>query len=66
MKWFLGWVAVFTILMWGAIELGSWMAKADKQGRVEKEQCIVLKYQKDAEKFLDKGCQRYVRYKQDN
>ena len=66
MKWFLGWSIAFAVLMWGAVELGSAMAKADKAGQLKKEECIVLKYQKDAEKFLDKNCQRYVRYKQDN
>lgn len=38
---------------------------AHKQ-KVQTEECIYLKYKKDAEKFLDKDCQRYVRYKQDN
>lgn len=66
MKWLLGWVVALAVLMWGAVELGSAMAKADKVGQLEKEECIVLKYQKEAEKFLDRDCQRYVRYKQDN
>lgn len=66
MKELLVWILTFCLLMWGAVELGSRMAKADKQDQEEKELCIVLKYQKDAEKFLDMDCQRYVRYKQDN
>lgn len=66
MKWLLGWFVAFAVLMWGAVELGSWAGKAYRAGQEQKEKCIVLKYQKDAEKFLDKDCQRYVRYKQDN
>lgn len=66
MRWLLGCTIGFALLLWGAVELGSAMAKADKAGQQEKEECIVLKYQKDAEKFLDKDCQRYIRYKQDN
>lgn len=66
MRWFLVWALSFCILMWGCVELGSWLAKEDKQGQREKEECIVLKYQKEVEKFLDMDCQRYVRYKQDN
>lgn len=30
-----------------------------------KEQCIVLKHERNAEKFLDLECDRLVRYKQD-
>mgnify|MGYP006886378847 CR=1 FL=1 len=66
MKELLVWILTFCLLMWGAVELGSRMAKADKQDQEEKELCIVLKHQKEAEKFLDMDCQRYVRYKQDN
>lgn len=66
MKELLVWILTFCLLMWGAVELGSRMAKADKQDQEEKELCTVLKHQKEAEKFLDMDCQRYVRYKQDN
>lgn len=66
MKWVLAWLVGVAVFLWVAVQLGSAMAKADKAGQQEKEQCIVLKYQKDAEKFLDMDCQRYVRYKQDN
>lgn len=66
MKWVLAWAVGVAVFLWVAVQLGSAMAKADKAGQQEKEECIVLKYQKDAEKFLDRDCQRYVRYKQDN
>lgn len=66
MRWLLGWTIGFALLLWGAVELGSWAGKADRARQEQKEKCIVLKYQKDAEKFLDMDCQRYVRYKQDN
>lgn len=57
---------VIAALIWGMVELSSIMEEADRKGQEEKELCIVLKHQKEAEKFLDMDCQRYVRYKQDN
>lgn len=59
-------IAVVFLLLAGMIRLGGAMAKADRESQAEKEQCIVLKHQKQAEKFLDMECNRYVRYKQDN
>ena len=64
MKWLLGWFLAFCLLMWGAVELGSAMAKAAKEGEQEKEQCIVWKHEKNAQKFLDNECNRYVRWTQ--
>jgi hypothetical protein len=66
----LGVVVVYAVfiaaLIWGVVELGAILDEADRKGEQEKELCIVLKHQKEAEKFLDMDCQRYVRYKQDN
>lgn len=64
MKWLLGWFIGFCFLIWGAVELGSVMAKAAKEGEQEKEQCIVWKHEKNAQKFLDNECNRYVRWTQ--
>ncbi len=64
MKWLLGWFVGFCFLIWGCVELGSVMAKADKEGEREKEQCIVWKHEKNAQKFLDNECNRYVRWTQ--
>lgn len=66
MKDILAWGLAFILLMWGAVELGSWLAKSSKEVDKEKEQCIVWKHEKNAQKFLDNDCQRSVRYKQDN
>lgn len=57
---------VIVLLVWLAIQLGTMAAESGRKGQAEKEQCIVLKYQKDAEKFLDMECDRYVNYKQVN
>lgn len=66
----LGVVVVYAVfiaaLIWGVVELGAILDEADRKGEQEKELCIVLKHQKEAEKFLDMECNRYVRYKQDN
>lgn len=59
-------IAAIFLLLAGLIRLGGVMAKADREGQAEKEQCIILKHQKQAGKFLDMECERYVRYKQDN
>lgn len=63
--WFLAGVlgAFFLVVCDKLVELASGAAHKQK---VQTEECIYLKYKKDAEKFLDKDCQRYVRYKQDN
>lgn len=44
-----------------------WVITTDFQGvqakaQAEKEQCIVLKHQKEAQKFLEQDCGRYVNY----
>lgn len=66
MKWYLGWTLGFALLIWGSLELGSVMAKASYQNEKEKEQCIVWKYEKNAQKFLDNNCTVYVRWTQSN
>lgn len=62
----IGCLIMTAAMLWGVVELNSAMSKGAKVGQDEKEQCIVLKHQKEAEKFLDMECERYVRYKQDN
>lgn len=46
---------------------GWWIITTDFQGveakaQAEKEQCIVLKHQKEAQKSLEQDCGRYVNY----
>ena len=60
------WVVLLIFLAAGIWCIGYGLSGIVEQNRQEKEECIVIKHQKDAEKFLDKDCQRYVRYKQDN
>lgn len=64
MKWFFIWFIAFSFLMWGAVILGSSMAKYTKEGNKQKELCIVWKYEKNAQKFLDNNCTAHVRWTQ--
>lgn len=60
------WVVLLIFLAVGIWCIGYGLSGIVEQSRQHKEECIVIKYQKDAEKFLDMDCQRYVTYKQDN
>lgn len=66
MKWVLAWAVGVAVFLWVAVQLDSVMVKAAKEGEKEKEQCIVWKYEKNAQKFLDNNCTVYVRWNQDN
>lgn len=62
-------VFVFAVVVM-VVLLGAWLWDFDpgavQQRATElKEQCIVLKHEQNAEKFLDLECDRFVRYKQD-
>ncbi|EHO4365501.1 hypothetical protein KLD00_001966 [Escherichia coli] len=50
------------VLFSGIIRLGEYMAREARESEAKKEQCIVLKHQRDAEKFLEQDCGRYVNY----
>lgn len=50
------------VLFSGIIRLGDYMAREARESEAKKEQCIVLKHQRDAEKFLEQDCGRYVNY----
>lgn len=46
----------------GIVRLGEYMAREARESEAKKEQCIVFKHQRDAEKFLEQDCGRYVNY----
>ncbi|AYD85152.1 hypothetical protein JR318_gp232 [Escherichia phage vB_vPM_PD06] len=50
------------VLFSGIIRLGDYMAREARESEAKKEQCIVFKHQRDAEKFLEQDCGRYVNY----
>lgn len=50
------------VLFSGIIRLGEYMAREARESEAKKEQCIVFKHQRDAEKFLEQDCGRYVNY----
>lgn len=50
------------VLFSGIVRLGEYMAREARESAAKKEQCIVLKHQRDAEKFLEQDCGRYVNY----
>lgn len=50
------------VLFSGIIRLGEHMAREARESEAKKEQCIVFKHQRDAEKFLEQDCGRYVNY----
>ncbi|QOI67945.1 hypothetical protein vecB_007 [Escherichia phage VEcB] len=50
------------VLFSSIIRLGEHMAREARESEAKKEQCIVLKHQRDAEKFLEQDCGRYVNY----
>ncbi|CAD2070282.1 hypothetical protein PAULA_0059 [Escherichia phage Paula] len=50
------------VLFSSIIRLGEYMAREARESEAKKEQCIVLKHQRDAEKFLEQDCGRYVNY----
>ena len=50
------------VLFSGIIRLGDHMAREARESEAKKEQCIVFKHQRDAEKFLEQDCGRYVNY----
>lgn len=50
------------VLFSGIVRLGEHMAREARESEAKKEQCIVLKHQRDAEKFLEQDCGRYVNY----
>jgi hypothetical protein len=50
------------VLFSSIIHLGEYMAREARESEAKKEQCIVLKHQRDAEKFLEQDCGRYVNY----
>ncbi len=50
------------VLFSSIIRLGEYMAREARASEAKKEQCIVLKHQRDAEKFLALDCNRYVSY----
>lgn len=50
------------VLFSGIIRLGEYMAREARESEAKKEQCIVLKHQKEAQKFLEQDCGRYVNY----
>ncbi|MEE6940171.1 hypothetical protein Q0Q86_04670 [Escherichia coli O15:H16] len=50
------------VLFSGIVRLGEYMAREARESEAKKEQCIVLKHQRDAEKFLEQDCGRYVNY----
>lgn len=53
-------ICIFVMLMLIARDLG----RASREDAAQKEECIILRYQKEPEKFLDRGCHRYVRWNQ--
>lgn len=53
-------------LLVGCAMVASILNGAVERQQAKKEQCIYLKYQKDAQKFLDKGCGGLVNYNQYN
>lgn len=50
------------VLFSGIIRLGEHIAREARESEAKKEQCIVFKHQRDAEKFLEQDCGRYVNY----
>lgn len=48
---------LFCVLVW---KVSYKWAQSDKQADNEKELCIVLKHERNAQKFLDNDCTRYV------
>lgn len=50
------------VLFSGIVRLGDYMAREARESEAKKEQCIVFKHQRDAEKFLEQDCGRYVNY----
>lgn len=50
------------VLFSSIIRLGDYMAREARESEAKKEQCIVFKHQRDAEKFLEQDCGRYVNY----
>ncbi|QHR73849.1 hypothetical protein JR320_gp135 [Escherichia phage alia] len=50
------------VLFSGIVRLGEYMAREARESAAKKEQCIVFKHQRDAEKFLEQDCGRYVNY----
>ncbi|WQN06699.1 hypothetical protein [Escherichia phage vB-Eco-KMB37] len=50
------------VLFSSIIRLGEYMAREARESEAKKEQCIVFKHQRDAEKFLALDCNRYVSY----
>lgn len=60
------WVFLLIFLAVGIWCIGYGLSGIVEQNRQEKEQCIVWKYEKNAQKFLDNNCTAYVRWNQDN
>lgn len=63
-------VVLFAVWFWVVVLFAAWLwdfdpGAAQQRATDWKEQCIVLKHERNAEKFLDLECDRLVRYKQD-